>query len=49
MGWVFEWIVQGIWQLFVETAYEKGGWFGAVLAVILPPVTIILMLWLILR
>jgi hypothetical protein len=49
MGWVFEWIIQGIWQIFVEAAYKKGGWVGAALAVILPPAVIILPLWLIFR
>ena len=41
MGWLFEWIIEGIWEEWAYRIYKKHGWFWALAAVIGPMVLII--------
>lgn len=49
MGWIAEFVVQGFWQGVVELAYRKWGWFGGIIAFLLPIAALVLGVWLLVR
>ena len=45
MSWVFEFIIQGLWEGAVEASYRRWGWLGGIVAVILPITMGIAFVW----
>ncbi|MDT8758637.1 hypothetical protein MZO42_08000 [Sphingomonas psychrotolerans] len=49
MGWIAEFVVQEFWEGAVELAYRKWGWFGGIVAFLLPILAIVFVVWLLVR